>query len=186
MSRLHTDLSRFENHDFDEGASKLKWMLWFFVNALIVKNPINPLSGLKRRCLIAFGAKIGHGVVIKPGVNVKFPWRLEVGNYVWLGENVWIENQAWVRIADNCCVSQDAMLLTGNHNYKKTTFDLMEAPITLEAGAWVGARAVVCPGITMGTHSILSVSSVATRNLDAWGIYQGNPAVKVREREISQ
>ena len=184
MSRPKTDLSSFDNSDFDVGASKLKWALWFFANSLIVKNPINPFNGLKRAVLKAFGAKIGVGVVIKPGVNVKFPWRLEVGNHVWLGENVWIENHRLVSIADHCCVSQEAMLLCGNHNYKKTTFDLMASGITLEEGAWVGARSVVCPGITVKSHAILAVGSVASSDLEAYSIYKGNPAVKVRDRNM--
>ena len=182
MSRPKTNLASFDNSDFDEGASRLKWILWFFANNLLVKNPLNPSSGLKRAVLKAFGARIGTGVIIKPGFNVKFPWRLTVGNHVWLGEDVWIENQGEVYIGDNCCVSQDAMLMTGNHNYKKTTFDLMESGITLEEGAWIGARACVCPGVTVGSHAILAVGSIASSDLEAYTIYRGNPAVAVRER----
>lgn len=182
MSRPKTNLASFNNDDFDEGASRLKWMLWFFANTLFVKNPLNPVSGLKVMVLKWFGAKIGHGVIIKPGFNIKFPWRLKVGNNVWLGEDVWIENQGQVTIGDNCCVSQHAMLMTGNHNYKKTTFDLMESGITLEEGAWIGARAIVCPGVTVKSHAILAVGSIASSDLNAYTIYKGNPAVAVRER----
>ena len=75
-----------------------------------------------------------------------------------------------------------AMLLCGNHNYKKTTFDLMIGKITLEDGSWVGAQAVVCPGVTLRTHAVLGVGAVANHDLEAYTIYQGIPAVKVRER----
>ena len=51
-----------------------------------------PISGFKRFLLRLFGAKIGKGVVIKPCVNIKYPWKLRIGNYVWIGENVWIDN----------------------------------------------------------------------------------------------
>jgi putative colanic acid biosynthesis acetyltransferase WcaF len=78
------------------------------------------------------------------------------------------------------------MLLCGNHNYKKTTFDLMVGEITLEDGVWIGAQALVAPGITCHNHSILTAGSIATKNLDAYGIYIGNPAVKVRERNIEE
>ena len=134
--------------------------------------------------LRAFGAKIGCGVNIKPCVNIKYPWNLEIGNYVWIGENVWIDNLAKVRIGDNACVSQGAMLLCGNHNYKTTTFDLMVGEITLEDGAWIGAMSTVCPGVTCKSHSVLSVNSVAAKDLDAYCVYQGTPAVKIRERVI--
>ena len=60
----------------------------------------------------------------------------------------------------------------------------MIGEITLEDGSWVGAQSVVCPGVTLHTHAVLGVGSVAHHDLDAYGIYQGNPARKVRERVI--
>jgi putative colanic acid biosynthesis acetyltransferase WcaF len=131
-----------------------------------------------------FGARIGKGVVIKPNVNVKYPWALEVGDYTWIGENVWIDNLVMVKIGKNCCLSQGSYILTGNHNYKKVTFDLVVKRVTMEDGSWLGAKAILCPGITMKEHSLLAVGSVAVSDLEAYGIYQGNPAVKVRERII--
>lgn len=104
--------------------------------------------------------------------------------FLWIGEKVWIDNLAQVDIHANVSISQGAMLLTGNHNYKSESFDLIVSPITLEEGVWIGAQAVVCPGVTCASHAILSVASVATRNLDAFFIYQGNPAIRVRERII--
>jgi putative colanic acid biosynthesis acetyltransferase WcaF len=77
------------------------------------------------------------------------------------------------------------MLLCGNHNYKKSSFDLMGGKIILEEGAWIGAQTVVCPGVVCKTHSILTVGSVATSELKAYTIYQGNPAKAVKERVIS-
>lgn len=183
MSKV--DLSKYDNSDFDEGASTVKWIAWFFVNALIVKNRLNPLMFTKRFFLKLFGAKLGKRVIIKPGVNIKFPWRLEVGDHVWLGENVWIENQAQVKIGANSCLSQDCKLITGNHDFSKPTFDLITKPITLEEGSWVGARSTVCPGVTFGSHAILTVGSVATKELEPYGIYRGNPAQKIKTRIIS-
>lgn len=81
-------------------------------------------------------------------------------------------------------LSHGAMLLCGNHTYKLTTFDLMVGEIHIEEGAWVGAKCTVCPGVTMHSHSVLTVGSIATKDCDAYGIYQGNPAVKVKERVI--
>ncbi len=74
------------------------------------------------------------------------------------------------------------MLLCGNHNYKSETFDLMIGKIVLKEGAWVGAQSVVCPGVTLHEYSLLTVNSVATKDLEANGIYSGNPAVFKRKR----
>jgi len=184
MERGKTDLSSFNNDWFDIGASKIKWAFWFLANALILKNPMLPFSGLRVQILKLFGAKIGQGVVIKPGVHVKFPWKLEIGNHVWIGENVWIENHAHTYIGNHVCVSQGALLLCGNHNYKKPTFDLMVGKITLEEGVWIGAMAMVCPGVVCHSHAILTASSVTASDLEPYSIYKGNPAVKIRERKL--
>ncbi len=172
-----TDLSKYDNSWYNPGGNALKRFLWYFVNALVIKNHLNPISGIRVKALRLFGAKIGRGVVIKPGVNVKYPWLLTVGDYSWIGEDVWIDNLAEVSIGSNCCLSQGAMLLCGNHNYRLPTFDLMVKPIIVEDGAWVGAKSVVCPGVTVGRDSILTVGSMATSNLEAGKIYQGIPAV---------
>ncbi len=178
-----TDLSKFDNSWYRPG-NKLKIILWYFVNASFIWNPLFPFNRPKIWILKLFGAKIGKGVLIKPRVSVKYPWKLEVGNHVWIGEKVWIDNLGLVKIEDHVCISQGAMLLCGNHNYKREAFDLIVGNITLKKGSWVGAHAVVCPKVTIGSHSILTVNSVAVKSTEEYGIYQGNPAVKIRERKI--
>lgn len=178
-----TELSKYNNTWYQPG-NKLKQILWFFINAMLIKPSWNGFSGMKIMVLKLFGAEIGTGVVIKPKVNVKYPWKLRVGDYSWIGEDVWIDNLSDVSIADNVCISQGAMLLCGNHNYQKDTFDLITKPIILEEGVWVGAKSIVCPGVTLKSHSILSVGSVANRDLDPYCIYKGNPAIKVKDRKI--
>jgi len=131
-----------------------------------------------------FGAKIGKQVRIKPGIHIKYPWKLVIGDYSWLAD-CYIENLDMVNIGTNCCISQQAVLITGNHNYTKVGFDLLTSPILLEEGVWIGASAKVCPGVTLHSHAVLTMGSVASKKLEAFGIYQGNPATKVKDRVIS-
>lgn len=182
----NVNLSRFDSSSFDKGAGILKQTLWYFVNALLVRASWNPFMGIKIALLRTFGAKIGKGLVIKNNVTVKFPWKLVIGDQVWLGEHVWIDNLDDVTIGNNVCISQGALLLTGNHDYTKAEFDYRNAPIVLEDGVWIGAKAVVCPGVTAYSHSVLTVGSVTSKEMEAWGIYQGNPAVKIRERVMGK
>ena len=174
------------NNDWYQPGSKVKIILWYFVNALFLKNSWCPFSAIKVFFLRLFGAKIGRNVLFKPGVSVKYPWKLKVGNNVWIGENVWIDNLDKVIIEDNVCLSQGAMLLCGNHNYKKSSFDLIIGEITLKEGVWIGAKAIVCGGVTCESHAVLSVSSVASKNLKAYTIYRGSPAKEVGKRTITE
>jgi putative colanic acid biosynthesis acetyltransferase WcaF len=179
------NLSSFTNSWYRSG-NFFKRIIWYFLNELILKNTLIPWVGLKIFFLRLFGAKIGKGVMIKPGVNIKYPWNLSIGNHVWVGENVWIDNLAKTTIEDNVCISQGAILLCGNHNYKKSTFDLIIGEIILEEGSWVGAKSMVCPGVRLKTHAILAVGSVANKDLESYAIYQGNPAIRVRARNMEE
>lgn len=176
------NLSSYNNYWYNPGGNALKRMAWYFTNAIVFDTAYFPINFAKIRLLRFFGAKIGQSVVIKPNVSIKYPWFLHIGNHTWIGEKVWIDNLIEVRIGNNCCLSQGAMLLTGNHDFKKSTFDLITKPIILEDGVWIGAKAIVCPGVICGKNSVLAVASVASKNMDANAIYRGNPAIKVGER----
>jgi putative colanic acid biosynthesis acetyltransferase WcaF len=179
-----TDFSRY-TIDWYRPGPRWKIVLWFLINSLLIHTYLPIPVSLKRWVLRLFGAKLGREVVIKPGVNIKYPWLLKTGDHVWIGEQVWIDNLSDVVIGNNVCLSQGALILTGNHDYRQPTFDLTTRPITLENGVWIGAKAVVCAGVTCHSHAVLAVNSVATRSLEAYGIYQGNPAVLVRQRHIN-
>ena len=182
---MKTDLSTYNNSWYRPG-SPVKRFFWHFANNIFLNSGIFPFYGLKIFLLKAFGARVGHGVIIKPFVNIKYPWFLSIGNYVWIGENVWIDNLTEVTIGNNACLSQGALLLTGNHNYTKSTFDLSVNSIRLEDGVWIGAKAIVCPGVCCKSHSVLAVGSIATTDLEPFGIYSGNPAEKIKTRTIHQ
>lgn len=175
------DLSSFNNSWYKPGAGSFKRFLWYYTNACWFRSSF-PINGFKIFLLRLFGAKVGNGVVIKPHVNIKYPWRLSIGNHVWIGEEVWIDNLADVVIEDHVCLSQGAFLLCGNHDYKKTTFDLIIGNITLKKGSWIGAKTVVCPGVTVNENAVLTVGSVASQDLPANCICKGSPAIVVKER----
>lgn len=178
------NLAIYDNSWYNPGGNALKRILWFFTNAIIFNSAFVPTYGIKVRILRMFGAKIGKGVIIKPFVNIKYPWNLTIGDYTWIGENVWIDNLVLTSIGSNCCLSQGAMLLCGNHDYKKETFDLIVGEIHIKDGAWIGAKSLVCPNVTIQKNAVLSAYSMATTNLEEAYIYSGAPAQKKRERII--
>jgi putative colanic acid biosynthesis acetyltransferase WcaF len=180
---MQTDLSRFRLENYKAGP-RWKVLTWFFINYFIFDSVLPWPYKLKVVLLRLFGAKVGKGLVIKVKVRVKYPWRLVIGDNCWLGESVWIDNLENVSIGSNVCISQGAMLLTGNHDYTRIDFPYRLGKIVLDDGVWIGAQSVVCPGITCKSHAILTVNSVATKTLEPWSIYMGNPAIFIRKREM--
>jgi putative colanic acid biosynthesis acetyltransferase WcaF len=178
------NLASYSSHNFQRGAGRVREGLWVCVSWILFRLCPFPCYALKRAVLRAFGARVGRGVIIKPGVKITFPWKLCIGDHVWLGEDSWLLNLAPITLEDHVCISQRAFLCTGNHDYTQRTFTLIAKPIHAETGAWVGAATFVSPGLTLGSHSVLTAGSVATKDLLQFGIYQGNPAIKVRDRKI--
>lgn len=178
-----TRLALFNSKAFDRGRPASVEALWILAQALFVSSF---LPGSKHRVALLrlFGAQIGRGVVIKPRVRVKFPWRLTVGDDSWIGEGVWIDNLAEVAVGSNCCISQEAYLCTGSHNWSSERFDLIVRPIAIERGSWVAARAVVGPGVTIHEGAVLGLGSTATGDLEEFSVFTGNPAASTRRRTI--
>jgi putative colanic acid biosynthesis acetyltransferase WcaF len=181
---MPVDLSSFSNPHFDRGASKFKETAWLVVSLLLFRLCPVSLSPLKRFVLRLFGAKVGTGVCFKPQVKITFPWKLTIGDHAWLGEECWLLTLDRITIGDNVCVSQRAFLCTGNHDFTRSSFDLITKPIVVEDGAWVGAGSWVGPGVTIGTHAVLAAGSVTSKDLEPWGIYSGNPAVFRKKRVV--
>ena len=184
MTPPNIHLDRYDNSWYRPGRSALVRAAWFFLGAPLVRAHWHPSSALRVALLRLFGAHIGQGVVIKPGVIVKYPWHLVVGDHCWLGEACWIDNLTTVRLGNHVCVSQGAYLCTGNHDWTDPTFGLMVAPIQLNDGSWAGAKSILAPGTVLGTGSIAAAGSVVSGIVPDFEIYAGNPAAFSKRRTI--
>ncbi|RZM03351.1 MAG: colanic acid biosynthesis acetyltransferase WcaF, partial [Pedobacter sp.] len=99
---MSVDLSTYNNSWYKPGPL-LKRVAWHILSGIFFRTGLFPVYGVKRSLLRIFGAKIGKGLVIKPFVNIKYPWLLEIGDHCWLGEQVWIDNLAQITIGNNVC-----------------------------------------------------------------------------------
>lgn len=174
-------LDLYENPEFDRGASKTKELLWMLVQAWLFSSWL-PGSGWRVRLLRTFGARIGRGVVIKQHVTVKFPWKLTVGNHVWIGERVWIDNLAQVTIGKHACISQGAYLCTGSHDWRDPQFTLIARPIQIGMGAWVGARASLAPGAVMEDGAVLAMTALGVGRLASQQIHRPDGTTRPRHK----
>ena len=178
---MKVDLSRYNNSWYKPGNA-VKRVLWYYTNLIFFKSGWFPFYGLKVFLLKLYGAKLGNAVLIKPFVNIKYPWLITIGDHVWIGEDVWIDNLAPVTIGNNVCISQGVLLLTGSHNYKIPSFDLIVKEIKIEDGVWLCAKSIICAGVTCKKNSVITAGAVISSSTAVSGIYKGNPAVKVGVR----
>jgi putative colanic acid biosynthesis acetyltransferase WcaF len=175
-------LRHYDNSWYQPGRSKLWQLAWFLLGLPVLRSALIPSSALRVWLLRLFGAHIGDGVTIKPGVRVKYPWLLRVGNDSWIGEDCWIDNLAEVRIGNDVCLSQGAYLCTGNHDWSDPAFGLVIQPILIEDGAWVGAKVLLAPGVVVGRSAVAAGGSVVIKSIPAFHVHAGNPAMFVRSR----
>jgi len=170
-------LDQFNNSSFARGASALRELLWWLFRSLFFA-PWFPISSeIKVFILRLFGAVIGTGVIIRSRVNITFPWRLTVGDHVWIGDEVCILSLAPVVIASHVCISQRAFLCTGSHNFHRPSFDLIVKPIEIEEGCWIAANVFIGPGVTLSKGTFCVAGSVVFKSSRENEVLLGNPAL---------
>lgn len=132
---------------------------WYLVGTLFFQSTLLALipSAWKASILRLFGARVGKGFVCKPRVTIKYPWFLELGDHVWLGELVWIDNHTTVRIGSHVCVSQGAYIFTGNHDWNDPHFRFFCRPVTIGDHVWITAGCRLTPGTVVPAGHVVLV-----------------------------
>lgn len=161
----------------DRGRPMWVEVCWVVIRSAIFLAPIPLPSAVRCAVLRFFGARIGRGCVIRHGVQIAMPWRLVCGDFVWFGEGVQILNLAQVRIGSHVCISQEAFLCTGSHDFDDAGFRLRVAPIAIADSCWLAARAFVGPGVSIGEGSMVTAGAIVGRDVPENSIAKGNPAV---------
>jgi len=188
---IAVDMTRVRNDLFDSsrGLDRARPLAveaaWYLCKCLFFLTPLPVPSRFKRGMLRMFGARVGQGVVIKPRVNIHFPWKLAIGDFAWIGEEVFILNFEPITIGAHSCVSQRAFLCAGNHDYRQPEMPYRNQPIAIGDGAWVGAQVFVAAGVTIGEETVVTAGSIVTKNQPAGMVCAGNPCVPIRPRWLS-
>lgn len=164
------------HHKFRRDRSVFVNALWYFTKCFLFLTVVPWPSWLKVYVLRLFGANVGLGIIIKPRTNIHFPWKLTLGDFVWLGEEVNIINFAEVRIGSHACISQQVFLCAAGHDYRDPAFSYRNAPIFIGNGVWLQARVFVCPGVSVCDEAVVTVCSIVKNDLPANSVCTGNPA----------
>jgi len=170
-------LDRYDNSNFSRGASKLTEVLWWVMRSLLFASWFPIPSAIKVAVLRAFGAKVGRGVVIRSRVNITFPWRLTIGDHVWIADEVMILSLAPVTIGSHVVISNRAFLCTGSHRFRSENFDLVTKPIMIGDGCWIASRVFVAPGVTLRANTMCAAGAVVLKDAGPDAVLIGNPAI---------
>jgi len=167
--------------------TKFVRLLWGIVYVVCFR--FTPRLGMNRwrifllRC---FGAEIGQGCRIAQSTKIWLPSKLSLGDQVCLAERTDIYTVSAIRIGSNVAVSQGSYLCTASHDISKLDRPLISRPIAIGDHAWICAEAFIGPGVTIGEGAVVGARAVVTKDVPAWTVVAGNPAVEIKKRIIRE
>ena len=156
--------------------------LWWLAQALIFKPLPQICYGLRRSVLRLFGAKIGVGVRLRPGVEVTYPWKLTIGDYAWIGDDVVLYTLGPISIGSHTVVSQSSYVCAADHDHSMIDFPIRERPVTIGSEVWIASDVWIGPGVTIGDGAVVGARSTVTKDLPAGMVCTGAPCVPVKPR----
>lgn len=144
-------------------------------------------DALKAMFLRAFGARIGKRVVFYPGVWIGPARGLELDDDVDLALGVIVTSGGGVRIGARTLVGYRSQILSTNHRMPSGGGRIFGAghdrkPVVIGPDVWIGAQAIVLPGVTVGEGAVIAAGSVVTKSVPPYTIVAGVPAQPVRMR----
>ena len=183
MSETKIDLSKYENHlGRKHQVIRLIWSITWTLCAKWMPRSLG--SGWKRLILRAFGAKMGKNSNVYSSTKIYYPANLVMGDNTCLAGDVDCYNVAPIILEDNVTVSQGAYLCTASHDIEASMHQLITAPIVLKDQAWIGARAFIGMGVTIGQGSVVGATASVYKDVEPWIVVGGNPAKFIKKRVI--
>tara|TARA_R110001592_G_scaffold214779_2_gene467805 strand:- start:1850 stop:2398 length:549 start_codon:yes stop_codon:yes gene_type:complete len=179
---MSQDLSKFKLPKNFRGRNVITVQLWWLVQATLFRFSPQVMYGWRRFLLRIFGAKIGKKVIIRPTVKITYPWKINIGNYSWIGDDVTLYSLGEIEIGPNVVISQKAYLCTGSHDYKTENFSIYSKKINIKKGCWIATDVFISPGITIEENTVVGSRSSVYTSLPKNKICIGNPARPVKDR----
>lgn len=161
---------------------KIKRLLWGLVEQTIFRFSFPTWYNYRSSLLRLFGATVGRKCQIKRSAHFECPWNFSCGDNCAVGEHAIVYALGRITMGNRCCLSQYAHLCAGSHDLNHHTLPLLRPPITLKDDAWLLADAFVGPDVTINEGAVLGARASAFKDLEAWSVYVGNPAKKIKDR----
>ena len=152
--------------------------LWVFLCSWTPK-ALNPWRLL---VLKIFGARISGMPFVHQRARIQIPWHLTMHHRACLGERTNAYSLGNIDILEGATIAQEAYLCTGTHDINSSSFQLITQKITIQPNAFVGARAMILPGVSIGKNAVVGAQAVVTKNVQENEIVAGNPARVIGNR----
>jgi putative colanic acid biosynthesis acetyltransferase WcaF len=156
--------------------------VWAIASTVLFKFSPKPFHNWRSFILRCFGAKVGRGVHVYPGVKIWAPWNLELADECGVASGVTLYSQDKIRIGYRTVISQGVHLVTGTHDYNQSGFTLITKPINIGAQVWIATEAFIHPGIHIGDGCVIGARSVVVKNMPPWMICTGHPCKPISDR----
>ena len=166
--------------------SRISRAVWGIVESTVFRLSPKPLHSWRSFLLRCFGAKVGKGVHVYPGVKVWAPWNLDLADECGIANGVILYSQGKISVGKRAIISQGSHLCAGTHDYTKEGHPLVTKPIRVGDYAWVTAEVFIHAGVSIGEGCVVGARSVVTRNMPAWMVCSGHPCQPVKERKMEQ
>lgn len=183
-SPIYQDLTRFTMPAGFRGRSAVICQLWWLVQDTVFRWSPQFLFGFRAWLLRLFGARIGVDVRIRPTTRVTYPWKLTIGNHVWVGDDCVFYNLGEIVLGNHVALAHDVYLCTGLHDYTKIEFPIGAKAIVLEDEVWLPNDVFVGPGVTIGRGTLVGARSTVLNDLPPGMICYGYPAKPVKPRPV--
>lgn len=180
------NLSQFKVNPSSRGRSAFYVQLWWLVQQWLIHPSPQFMYGWRRFLWRSFGAKVGKNVIIRPRARVTYPWKVTIGDYSWIGDEVELYSLDDIHIGSNTVISQHSYICSASHDYEKTDFPIISAPVNIEDEVWIATGTMVMPGVTIGKGTIVGARSLVLKDLPEQMICAGHPAKVIKERQTTQ
>ena len=132
---------------------------------------------LRRFCNV----RIGPQSTICAGCFVT-GYHIEIGANTVVNRFTYLDGRVPLRVGNNVNISHYTLIQTLTHDPDDPHFGTLQKPVTIGDHAWIGARALICPGVTIGEGAVVAAGAVVTKDVAPYSIVGGNPARFIRER----
>lgn len=175
-------LDKYNQTGYSRGKSGLVVLIWWLIQGTIFRFSLHPMYKWRHFLLRIFGAKIGKGVQVRASAKFTYPWKVEIGDYSWIGDNVELYSLDQINIGKHCVISQKSYLCTGSHDMQDPHFGLITKPIHIHDGAWIASDVFVYPGVTIGEMAVVAARSTVVKSVPSNEVHAGSPAKFMKHR----